>query len=458
MIWLATALAGAPEAAFPIQTITLDNGLEVWLQPRDGQAFAALVVVRGGGRYESLESSGASHLLEHMLFTGTERFPDERALRNFVEERGGSFNGHTYDESVRYRVFLPARYQRDALEWLEQVVYHPLLSQEQLDKEREVVFEERGGRDGWWMRKLHEAGFSQSIWLEAQRLYWPDSMLGVRRIGDDLSLDAMTLERIEAFHAQHYGPENSALVLVGAFEPEVVLVDVEQVFGGLADGQRAPVAVPPPATPSSLPERQRLWDLGIWDQATLGLTCPAVGSEDPLYPAADLAAWYLQDLLFDELRTERALVYGVSADIQGWSDAGYLLVSADMDRRKLREAEAVLLDVMQEHRGGALDQVRLERARQQAMGLTEIGFEESIDRAHMLGATWLAAPSARRMTSTARWSASAEQVRQVFASWQSCTTWRQMALLSQRQAWALVAALGLGLLGLAVWRVRRLGR
>jgi predicted Zn-dependent peptidase len=455
VIWLAAALAAAPESAFPIETHTLDNGLEVWLQPRDGQAFAALLVVRGGGRYETLESSGASHLLEHMLFTGTERFPDEKELRRFVEERGGSFNGHTYDESVRYRVFLPARYRRDALEWLEQVVYHPLLSQEQLDKEREVVFEERGGRDGWWMRTMHEAGFDQAIWLQAQRLYWPDSMLGVRRIGDDLSLEAMTLERIAAFHEQHYGPENSALVLVGAFEPDQVLVEVEQVFGDLQRGERAPRTELLPELPEQLPGSQRLWDLGIWDQATLGLTCPAVGAEDALYPAADLAAWYLQDLLFDELRTERALVYGVSADIRAWSDAGYLLVSADMDRGKLDQAEAVLLEVMRDHREGGLDRLRLERSRQQAMGLTEIGFEESIDRAHMLGATWLASPSARRMTSLSRWSATPEQVEQVFQGWDRCTTWRQTALLSKAQAWALVGLLALCLVGFGLWRLRR---
>ena len=161
------------EAGFPVQMHRLDNGLEVWLQPRDGQAFAALLAVRGGGRYESLEESGASHLLEHMLFTGTERWPDEKQLRRFVEERGGSFNGHTHDETVRYRVFLPSRHRVEALEWLEQVVYHPILSQEQLDKEREVVFEERGGRDGWWMRQLYAAGFDQWIFLEAQRRMGP---------------------------------------------------------------------------------------------------------------------------------------------------------------------------------------------------------------------------------------------------------------------------------------------
>ena len=343
------------EAGFPVQMHRLDNGLEVWLQPRDGQAFAALLAVRGGGRYESLEESGASHLLEHMLFTGTERWPDEKQLRRFVEERGGSFNGHTHDETVRYRVFLPSRHRVEALEWLEQVVYHPILSQEQLDKEREVVFEERGGRDGWWMRQLYAAGFDQWIFLEAQRLYWPDSMLSVRRIGDDVSLEAMTLERIEDFHERHYGPENSLLVLVGDFEPEEVLAEVEQVYGGLPRGDRSPSIEAPPEIPAELPERKRLWDLGVWEQATLGLSCPSVGEEHELNGAGDMAAWYLQDLLFDQLRTERALVYGVDVSLESWSDAGYLLITADMDRGKLDEAEAVLLETMDVHRRGELD-------------------------------------------------------------------------------------------------------
>ena len=62
----------------PLYRTTLPNGLQVWSQPRpDSESVAALLVIRAGSRYEDRTNNGISHYVEHMVFTGTERWSEE---------------------------------------------------------------------------------------------------------------------------------------------------------------------------------------------------------------------------------------------------------------------------------------------------------------------------------------------------------------------------------------------
>src|SRR5512136_2341150 len=78
---------------FPMQIHTLPNGLQVWCQPRsDSKSVVALISVRAGSRYETPVNNGVSHFLEHMLFTGTERWSEEE-VKEIITRRGGQWNG-----------------------------------------------------------------------------------------------------------------------------------------------------------------------------------------------------------------------------------------------------------------------------------------------------------------------------------------------------------------------------
>ena len=78
---------------FPLYRRTLPNGLHVWVQPRlDSESVTALLVLRAGSRYEVLSNSGVSHFVEHMVFTGTERWT-EQEIKEIISRRGGRWNG-----------------------------------------------------------------------------------------------------------------------------------------------------------------------------------------------------------------------------------------------------------------------------------------------------------------------------------------------------------------------------
>ncbi|MCP4803847.1 MAG: insulinase family protein [Proteobacteria bacterium] len=460
LLALSTGFAQAAEltevdAPFPLYTSTLDNGLVVWLQPRDGAtSLHGTLVVGSGGRYETLETSGSSHLLEHLLFTRTELW-DERQVSEWIEDLGGTYNGTTYDRTVQYWAWVGPDDLDPLLLWLEQIVFHPVLEQDQLEKEREIVFEERGGRDGWWMGEVRARGFGRSMWEAMALHYWPDSMLSVPRIGKDSSLDAITLPQLQDFYDAHYRVDNTALVLVGAMDPEQALAAVEAGIGQLggAAAFEDVAEAGPPRTPA--PSRETIYRLGIFDQWEVGVSSPAHGSGHPDHDAEVMASAYLRDLMFERLRTDRALVYGVDSGVQTWVDAGHLRVTTELDHAKVDEVLELIQLTLDEAQ--TVDPDRLARVRAQMIGGSQRRLEDTKSRSSLLTHAWL---TGVRLDPAERWSASLEEVERAIGSWDASTRteWVRRAVWTVGQAWQLggvAAILALGLIWMGIRRWRR---
>ena len=120
----------------------LPNGLRIITEAIPGVRSVALGVwVRQGSAHESEEERGASHLLEHMVFKGTEnRTPKEIVMA--LERLGGSLDAFTSREHTSYQARVMSEHLPVALDVVSDLVLHPLLREEDLELEREVVLEE----------------------------------------------------------------------------------------------------------------------------------------------------------------------------------------------------------------------------------------------------------------------------------------------------------------------------
>ena len=178
LLFLLPILVTAKTAAqgsepFPLHRHTLPNGLRVWCQPRpDSESVAALLVIRAGSRYEDLANNGVSHYVEHMLFTGTERWTEEE-IKEIIRRRGGRWNGWTGRERTTYFAHVSAQDFDIALDWLAEVVFHPTFLADKVDKERQVIFQERLGRYGWLINTLDALGFGYELDRDVRRALFP---------------------------------------------------------------------------------------------------------------------------------------------------------------------------------------------------------------------------------------------------------------------------------------------
>jgi insulysin len=123
--------------------LTLDNGLQVLLvsDPATDKAAASLVVFRGS-YHDPDEYPGLAHFLEHMLFIGTEKYPEVDGYQTFISQHGGSSNAYTAGDHTNYFFDIHPGQFRAAMDRFAQFFISPLFAEEYVEREKNAVHSE----------------------------------------------------------------------------------------------------------------------------------------------------------------------------------------------------------------------------------------------------------------------------------------------------------------------------
>jgi len=228
---------GMPARAQTLESHVLSNGLEVFLVP-GGQVplVTIMITFRAGAIVETERLNGLCHLYEHMLFKGNARFPSQEEFLAAMKRLGvGNWNGGTSTEYVTYFFTIPSNRLADGLEFWSAAVQSPLLRDDELERERQVVYNEVAGAQADPEYRLDQA----------QRLaLYPDYWFR-RDVGGDLQvIRSATIEQLRFIQQNYYVPNNAALFVAGDFNPQKALQLVESLFGAWEPGSGFP-ALPP---------------------------------------------------------------------------------------------------------------------------------------------------------------------------------------------------------------------
>jgi predicted Zn-dependent peptidase len=372
---------------FPLYRTTLPNGLRVWCQPRpDSQSVATLLVIDAGARDETPSINGISHFVEHMLFTGTERWSEEE-VKEIITRRGGYWNGWTSIERTTYFAHVAAQDLDLALDWLAELVFHATVPADKVDKERDVIFQERWGHYGWLINALDSLGFGYELDRDLRRALFPGSSLGLRVVGEDASLESLDRADLLDYYRQHYRPNNAVLIVVGKAAPEQVLERVGIIFGGLGEGgspDRA-VAQEAPQPMGQGPYRVVVRGPMATDQVQLMTGARTVGRTHPDQWALRVLAELLDEDLMEEIRYQRGLVYGLSAYNVWFDDAGYFVVSTTSDGDRIESIQETVEEHLERVRRGEVSPEAVAEAKVALQGRWALAMEDNVDRA-----SWLA--------------------------------------------------------------------
>jgi len=216
-----------------VRTGKLANGLTYFIrQNAEPQNRADLwLAINAGSVLEDEDQRGLAHLVEHLLFNGTKRFPED-ALVDFLESIGMQFgadlNAYTsFDETV-YMLQVPTDNQENlgkALDVLEDWAGSALLDPQQIDAERGVVIEE------WRLRDQGANGRITNQWFP---LLLAGSQYADRLpIGDVEIIKNASPETIRRFYASWYRPDLMAVVAVGDFDPAQMEAMIQEHFNRL---------------------------------------------------------------------------------------------------------------------------------------------------------------------------------------------------------------------------------
>ncbi len=354
--------------ALPFVRRVLPRGLRVLVAPMPHTRSVTVALFFGmGSRYESPQEQGISHLVEHMLFKGTERYPTAQLISETIEGVGGILNAATDKELTVYYAKVASRHADLAFDLLADMVRRPLLEAAELQKEKKVVLEELGlaqDAPGEWVHQL------------MSELLWPDQPVGWEIAGTAETVNAQTTDTIRDYVRRGYGAQNCVLMVAGDASPD-------QVFARATERLSEAGAPPPSFVPATDPAggRRVRSQARETEQAYLCLGGKGLSRSDPDRYALRLANAILGDgmssRLFLEVREKRGLAYDVHSYVNALYDTGAVVVSAGVDPEQLEPAMGAVLAEVDKLRQGPVPETELRKVKEYLKGRTVLSLEDS---------------------------------------------------------------------------------
>jgi zinc protease len=222
-----TALPPGVQRGASVEGITeyrLPNGLRVLLFPDPSkQTITVNVTYLVGSKHENYGETGMAHLLEHLLFKGSKKFP---AITKDMEARGANYNGSTWYDRTNYYESLTASDEnlKWALELEADRMVNADVAKKDLDSEMTVV------------RNEFEMGENSPPSVLVERIFstaylWHN--YGKSTIGARADIENVPIDRLQAFYRRYYQPDNAVLLVAGRFDEAQALQLINQNFAGI---------------------------------------------------------------------------------------------------------------------------------------------------------------------------------------------------------------------------------
>jgi predicted Zn-dependent peptidase len=308
-----------------IEMTTLASGLRIITDRVEAVESVALGVWAGvGTRNENLTHNGVAHMVEHMLFKGTQR-RDAQAIVEEIEAVGGHMNAYTSREVTSYHCHLVKEHMVLALDVIADMLQNHTMPEAEVEKERSVILQEIGMAtdtpDDIVFDQYYETAF-------------PDQGLGAPILGRPEIIANMQRESLMTYVQTFYGPEQIVVSAAGNLDHERFVHDVERLFTALPG---KPSGKPGPANYRG-GEIRTSRDL---EQAHIVLGFDGLSRlDDQFYTAQALSAILgggMSSRLFQEIRENRGLVYTIYSFHSGYSDAGNFGIYAGTGPESLPE-------------------------------------------------------------------------------------------------------------------------
>ncbi|HEV8630182.1 MAG TPA: pitrilysin family protein [Thermoanaerobaculia bacterium] len=348
--WLAAAALAVTSFLLPaaaaragevpgLSSRTLANGLEVIVIENHIAPLVTIEVAgKTGGFVEGPDTTGLSHLYEHMFFKGNEVLPDQEAWLKRVNQLGATWNGTTNTERVNYFITLPAAKLWEGAFFMRDALLHPLFRQSELERERVVVLGEFD---------RNEANPQYHLGREVDRRLWYRYLTRKSPLGERPVIEAATREQMLAFKQRYYVPNNMALLLAGDVTPAEGFALAEQLFGTWPRAANPHLKWPEPAHPP-LTKSSTVAVIAPVKTANLRISWqgPGMIADTPATFAADVLTFILGQ---PASRFQRTLVDSGLFDVVGIGyfsqvHTGPIMVTGVTSPERLEKAHAALLD------------------------------------------------------------------------------------------------------------------
>lgn len=351
-----------------IKKYTCQNGVRIVLEQIPTVRSVAIGVWIGtGSRNEIPENNGISHFLEHMFFKGT-KTRSAREIAESFDSIGGQVNAFTSKEYTCYYAKVLDTHSKYALEVLSDMFFDSTFVAEELDKEKNVVYEEI---------KMYEDTPDDIVHDLLSKAIYNEHSLGYPILGTEDTLKTFTGDTLKQYMFDTYTPENVVISIAGNV-PETFISEVEKLFGSYEAGKKE-IEYHKPSFHAKHVARKKETEQA---HLCIGFEGLQIGHDDvySLITLNNVLGGSMSSRLFQDVREQRGLAYSVFSYHSAFRDSGVVTIYGGTGAKQLDVLFETVQETLAKLRQDGITEKELNNSKEQLKGSLMLSLESTNSR------------------------------------------------------------------------------
>lgn len=356
----------------------LKNGIRIIMEEMPAYRSVSIGVwVRAGSMYENKMNNGMAHVIEHMLFKGTQK-RNAADIANEMTAIGGNMDAFTCKDCTCYYAKTLDIYAEQALDILGDMICHSLFDEKELKKELGVILEEID---------MYEDSPEDLVHEHLQMEVWKDHPLGYLISGEKAVVSKFDRKQLMDFFNQYYVGKNMVISVAGHFDVKEMMTWIERYFSEIPMGEMA--------DPGAIPEYAPV----LWkrekdiEQNHICLAfdcCTSISDERYVMTVANnIFGGNMNSRLFMKVRDEMGVTYAIYSYGSSFEHAGLFQIYAAMQPSQTQPVIDAIFEEIEKVIRDGVTQKELDIAIHQIQAELILGYESSYNRMSGLGKSLL---------------------------------------------------------------------
>ncbi|WP_071459491.1 M16 family metallopeptidase [Bacillus massilinigeriensis] len=351
-----------------IKKYTCQNGVRIILEQIPTVRSVAIGIWIGtGSRNEHQMNNGISHFLEHMFFKGT-KTRSAREIAESFDSIGGQVNAFTSKEYTCYYAKVLDNHANYALDVLADMFFHSTFEEEELAKEKNVVYEEI---------KMYEDTPDDIVHDLLGKAIYKDHSLGYPILGTEVTLETFTGDTLNEYMHDTYTPENVVISIAGNV-PETFIAEAEKLFGSYEGGKGHEVQLAPSFHSDRISRKKETEQAHL----CLGFEGLRIGHKDiySLIVLNNILGGSMSSRLFQEVREQRGLAYSVFSYHSAYLDSGVVTLYGGTGAKQLDVLYGTIQETLSKLKLDGITDKELNNSKEQLKGSLMLSLESTNSR------------------------------------------------------------------------------
>ena len=335
IIIAAIVICGNTVWAASAQMFKLDNGQTVVIQEVKNNPIVTIDTwIKTGSIDEDDSNNGVAHFLEHLFFKGTKNH-ESGEFDQILETKGAITNAATSKDFTHYYVTIPSKDFDLAMELHGDMMLHPLIPRNEMEKERKVVLEEIN-KDLVSPTRILQENLNSMIYTTHPYKR--------KVIGRSDVIETITRDQVLNFYNAHYSPSNMITIVVGDVDTNHALERIKEVFN--AEYKKQTKTIYPKESQLTSQQKKVEYIKTESGYMVIGFRGTPINDNDSY--ALDVLSTILGDgrssVLNQVLKEKKRLAFSVDAGNSTFRDDGIFYISANFEPEKCKQVQSAIFD------------------------------------------------------------------------------------------------------------------